>query len=80
MAEESFVDWLAEQAERPDPVGAIARWVRDDPCWAQPGWAPPKGPGEIDDHLSYHRAATDLVEGMRDAWREWGKPRGQVTP
>lgn len=80
MAEETFVHWLEQQADRQDPVGVIARWFRDDACWTRPGWTRPQAPGEIDDHLSFHRASTDLVAGMREAWREWGRPRGEVTP
>ncbi len=37
MTEETFGDWLVRQEERPDPVGTIARWVRDDACWRRPG-------------------------------------------
>ncbi len=40
----------------------------------------PQSPGEIDDHISYHRADADLVEGRRDALREWGAPGECLLP
>ena len=71
-----FTDWLIDQVNREDAVGAVARYVRDDPCWIKPGWSRPDSAQEVDDHLSFHRAPYETIVAMREAWQEWGKSRG----
>ena len=71
-----FTDWLIDQVNREDAVGAVARYVRDDPCWTKPGWSRPDSAQEVDDHLSFHRAPYETIVAMREAWQEWGKSRG----
>lgn len=72
---ECFTDWLDKQIERKDPIGAVARYVRDDPCWRNPGRPRLRWPDEVDDHLVFHQAPYEITMAMRQAWQEWERAR-----
>ena len=74
-----FGDWLNQQTEKQDDVGALARRVKDDPCWSQ-GWPRLQTPLEIDEHLVFHAEPYAMILAFREAWKEWAAIEGEPCP
>lgn len=65
----NFYVWLLEQQSRKDPVGDLAREVRQDPGW-------PKftntNDADCHRHLDFHDVKPAVHEALDRAWREYG--------
>ena len=60
----SFYPWLLHQAERDDPVGALAREARQDPAWPKRTDALPR----LDRYLRNREATVDTRRALRRAY------------
>ena len=63
----SFYPWLLRQADRGDPVGALAREARQDPAWPTRTDALPR----LDRYLRNRGAAVETRRALRRAYGEW---------
>jgi uncharacterized protein YozE (UPF0346 family) len=63
----SFYPWLLRQADRPDPVGALARAAQQDPAWPRRTDALPR----LDRYLAGRGAAVATRRALRRAYGEW---------
>jgi uncharacterized protein YozE (UPF0346 family) len=62
-----FYRWLLLQLDRTDPVGDIARAMRDDPAWPKRTDALPR----LDRYLVVAGATPDTRKALRRAYGEW---------
>jgi uncharacterized protein YozE (UPF0346 family) len=63
----SFYPWLLRQADRDDPVGALAREAQQDPAWPTRTDALPR----LDRYLSGRGATVATRQALRRAYGEW---------
>lgn len=63
----SFFPWLLRQADRTDPVGAVAREAAQDPAWPKRTDALPR----LDRYLRGRGATVDTRRALRRAYGEW---------
>ena len=64
----SFFDWLGQQTERQDRVGAFARYAVADRAF-------PRSHQRLDVFLSRYEGMPDQRDGVKHAHREWRKAR-----
>ena len=63
----SFYPWLLLQADRVDPVGAVAREAQQDPAWPRRTDALPR----LDRYLHGRGATVATRQALRRAYGEW---------
>jgi uncharacterized protein YozE (UPF0346 family) len=63
----SFYPWLLRQADRDDPVGAVARAAAQDPAWPKRTDALPR----LDRYLRNRGATLETRRALRRAYGEW---------
>jgi uncharacterized protein YozE (UPF0346 family) len=63
----SFYPWLLRQADRDDPVGALAREAERDPAWPKRTDALPR----LDRYLSGRGTLVAARRALRRAYGEW---------
>ena len=68
----TFLEWLARQTWRRDPVGDLARDTRNDRSW------PPRGKisrARLRAHLEVQDAIPEALAALDVAWDEWDRER-----
>ena len=63
----SFYPWLLRQADRDDPIGALAREAQQDPAWPRRTDALPR----LDRYLSGRGVGAEARRALRRAYGEW---------
>jgi uncharacterized protein YozE (UPF0346 family) len=63
----SFYPWLLRQADRDDPVGAVARAAAQDPAWPKRTDALPR----LDRYLRDRGTTLETRRALRRAYGEW---------
>jgi len=63
----SFYPWLLRQAERTDPLGALARAAQQDPAWPKRTDALAR----LDRYLAGRGATVETRQALRRAYGEW---------
>ncbi len=76
MASSSFLEWLADQSNRRDAIGDLARDTRADPDW------PPVGKpsrSRLRSYLEAHGAIPAAIAALDAAWDEWDVERRRTS-